>query len=72
MFHTPTNPTGGSIIVNPVVIGAGKLVGGTSRNDNELILKQNTLYLLEITNNVVGNNVITQLFDWYEHTTKTT
>ena len=68
VYHTPTNPTGGTVIVPPTIVGAGVQVGGTSRNDNELILKQNTLYMLEITNGTALGNLLTQLFDWYEHT----
>lgn len=50
--------------------GSGKEVGGQSGTSEERILKQNTKYILRITN-VAGagvTNNITVIMRWYEHT----
>ena len=45
--------------------------GGTgTRNDEELILKQNTKYILRITSGTASNLINVNL-SWYEHTNKT-
>jgi hypothetical protein len=41
-------------------------IGGDVRRDDELILKQNTTYIIKITSNSDGNNVDYRA-NWYEH-----
>lgn len=71
LYHTPTNPTGGTLITS-MTFGSGRSVGGQARQDQELILKQNTKYRLLITNTALGTaNQINTNFIWYEHTNET-
>jgi hypothetical protein len=49
-------------------LGSGKTVGGGARDSEEIVLKQNTKYLLRITEPNVANTNINWVFDWYEHT----
>jgi len=64
----------GAVITDPGdllagnVFGSGKNVGGGGRDDEEIILKQNTAYLFRVTNNTVSNNNVNWRIDWYEHT----
>lgn len=67
LTHTPTNPTGG-IVLNNSQKGSGKQTGGTQRGAFELILKQNTKYLISITNQAATASLTNWLFDWYEAT----
>lgn len=39
----------------------------TARSENEIILKQNTKYLIRLTS-FTNDNLINATFDWYEHT----
>ena len=48
--------------------GAGKSIGGQATTDQERILKQNTKYLLRVTNNTVSTNNVSVVLRWYEHT----
>jgi len=48
--------------------GGGK-VGGAARQDSEIILLQDTKYILRLTSGA-NNNVISTLLEWYEHTNK--
>ncbi len=67
--HTPAGLAGGTDLLNGgIKVGAGRNIGGVSRNDNELLLERNTKYLLRITNDAAGaNNITTVSFSWYEH-----
>lgn len=47
--------------------GSGKSAGGGARSESEIVLKQNTDYLVRITNDTVTNNWCDYLADWYEH-----
>jgi len=77
--HTGTNlitPTGGTVIYAEYYGEAGATpsrsgAGGGNRNDNELILKQNTNYLLRITDTSASGNNSSITLEWYEHTDKT-
>lgn len=64
---TDATPTGGGTVLVSESIGTGKDKGsGESRDDGEIILKQNTRYeakLVGLADNVVG--AITM--SWYEH-----
>jgi len=67
VYHTPTI-TGIGTLLTEKNMGAGKAQGGSlSRGDKELILKQNTKYLVRITNNTTSNNWFNYDFEWYEH-----
>ena len=59
----------GSLITHDI-IGSGKKAGGTSRDSNEIILKQNTKYLWLIDNTSGAANNVSWVFEWYEHTDK--
>jgi hypothetical protein len=51
--------------------GSGKVISGIAGTNEERILKQNTKYLVRITNNAGATNWTTVIFRWYEHTNKT-
>jgi len=49
--------------------GSGpKAVGGTSRGEQEWILKQNTVYVFYLQNTGANDNAHSISLDWYEHT----
>lgn len=48
--------------------GSGKLTGGTAGTGEELILKQNTIYWIDLLNSTTSNNFIGWIVEWYEHT----
>lgn len=52
-------------------VGTGKTDGGAIGTAEERILKQNTKYLLKLTNTSTGTNNTTVILRWYEHTNKT-
>ncbi len=52
-------------------VGTGKTDGGVSGTAEERVLKQNTKYLLKLTNTSTGTNNTTVVLRWYEHTNKT-
>lgn len=68
--HTPTITANGTKISEKWVgsIGFKETTGGESRGDSELILKQNTQYLVLCTANADGIKCAIG-GDWYEHTT---
>lgn len=76
--HTGSNlitPTGGTVIFNEYYGEAGATpsragAGGGNRNDNEIILKQNTKYLFRITDQSASGNNSSITLEWYEHTNK--
>lgn len=67
--HTPTI-TGVGTQIASYKMGSSQKTGGTVRANAELILKQNTKYLIRITNDTALNNWFDYLADWYEHTNK--
>ncbi len=69
MYHTPTITNVGTL-VGTIQQGADKKAGGGDREDNEYILKQNSSYLIRITNLTVNNNLIFVRLNWYENTNK--
>jgi len=61
--------TGTVIMTEPLVAGSGpKPAGGSSRGEQEWILKANTAYVFLITNTVATANVHHISIDFYEHT----
>ena len=72
VYEEPTITTQGDVIYS-VKLGVDDKkvsVGGGDRGSNEIILKQNTVYLLRVTEENVDAAVINVLLDWYEHTNK--
>jgi len=67
VYHTPTVTSVGTLI-SSVIIGSGKGIGGSNRETSEIILKQNTKYLVRITEQNITDTFVNVLFDWYEHT----
>lgn len=65
LTHTPTNPTGGTSIEDGSA-GSGQKVGGLKRDEDEKILKQNTKYLINITNNSATASKTSWVFNWYQ------
>ncbi len=66
LFHTPTSPTGGDVLARDRK-GSGKKFGGGGRSEEEIVLKQNTKYLVSITNGTASNNLINWEFSFYEN-----
>lgn len=69
IFHTPTVAPGSEgVMLPPMHWGSGKGVGGGERSSEEWVLKQNTKYLLRITNATTSANQTNTILRWYEHT----
>lgn len=66
-FTGPTVITTGTSIAR-YKAGAGKSAGGEVRAAAELILKQDTKYLIRVVNDTVTTNWCDYIADWYEHT----
>ena len=63
--------TGTVLRTEPLQTGVGpKPAGGTSRGNQEYILKSDTKYVFLLTNTVATANVHHILCDWYEHSPK--
>jgi hypothetical protein len=72
VYHTPTVAGGAEgTIIATYKIGSSRAIGGEARSEAELILKQNTKYLVRITNDTANNNWFGYLANWYEHINKT-
>jgi hypothetical protein len=71
VYETPTVTTTGELI-DSSVYGAAKVQGegGGDRGNNEIILKQNTIYLFRVTERNVLATTVNINLDWYEHTRK--
>lgn len=66
MYHTPTvTGTGTRLVV--AKSGSGRTVGGTVSRSDEFILKDNTMYLLRITNDVTTNEWVSVELNYYVH-----
>jgi len=67
----PTVDTTGAVVLGNQVLGSGKSSGGTGGSQYEWLLKQNTTYVVLVTNQATGAtnecNIKTQ---GYEHTDK--
>jgi hypothetical protein len=66
--NADTNVTAPAILLETGISGAGKRVGGNALRDNELVLKQDTLYCLRAIANAAG--YINFNMQWYEHTNR--
>lgn len=60
--------TNNGVLLSQQTAGSGKNTGWSNRDNQEVLLKQNTKYLFYIKNNTVSNNKINRTLDWYEHT----
>jgi hypothetical protein len=71
VYEAPTVTVDGDLI-DSSVYGTGKnsSTGGGDRGDREIVLKQNTIYLLRVTERDVLATTINLIFDWYEHAYK--
>jgi len=49
-------------------LGSSKTSGGGVRDNEEILLKQNTKYLLRIIEPNIAATNINWVLDWYEHT----
>jgi len=66
IYHTPTvTSTGTRLVVAKT--GSGRGIGGTLGRSDEFILKDNTLYLLRITNNTTTSEWVSINLDYYVH-----
>jgi hypothetical protein len=72
IYETPT-VTGDGTLIRSSVYGTGKnsSTGGGDRGSSETVLKQNTIYLLRITEQNILATTVNINFDWYEHTDRT-
>lgn len=69
VFDTPTVAGGAEgTVLRTWHFGSNRSYGGGDRGTHELILKQNTKYLLRVTNSTANDNFISIKLDWYEHT----
>lgn len=50
-------------------VGSGRTYGGTIRATDEIVLKPNSTYLMQIGNQIVTSNVIDCVFTWYDYET---
>jgi ribosomal protein L35 len=66
VYEGPTVTSVGTLLYS-MAVGVGRGVGGSTRDDEEILLKQNTKYLLRITEANIANTIINWSLDWYEH-----
>jgi hypothetical protein len=70
LYEDPVLITDGTRLSN-IVLGAGRNSdGGAARDSLEIILKQNTAYLIRVTELNVATTIVNLNFDWYEHTNR--
>jgi len=66
--HTPTGgTTDGTSIWGPWRIGSGRNDAGDRGRSAEFVLKNNTKYILRITNETNADNIVNVEFDYYVH-----
>jgi len=66
----PTIDTTGAVALGNQVLGSGKSSGGDANSQYEWVLKQNTTYVLVVTNKTTSANQVNIRCMWYEHTDK--
>ena len=66
VYYTPTITSVGNLLEKEWV-GSGKVYGGSVRDAEEKIGKQNTIYLLRVINRTTSDNHVNVKVDWYEH-----
>lgn len=67
IYSGPTLGAGSKgTLLSRIHVGSGNNVGGETRGDNEIILRSNTKYWVDITNISATANYISWVVDWYE------
>jgi len=66
VYHTPTVTDTGTLLETNR-IGSARTYGGAATRQDEWILRDNTIYLFRITNNVTTDNYIDIHIDYYVH-----
>jgi hypothetical protein len=66
-FITPTVTDNGTLLPLTTRLGSTRTVGGEYSREDEMILKDNTIYLITITNQVTTNNYYNIKLDYYIH-----
>lgn len=69
VVHTPTVSNTGTLL-RTKHFGTGKTAGVETHENDEWVLKQNTKYLIRLTNATTSANYCTLVLNWYEHTNK--
>jgi len=67
IYNNPTVTNVGTLLYT-YYIGTGKGVGDEARDVEEIVLKQNTKYLLRMVEQNLGATVVGWTMNWYEHT----
>ena len=63
--------TSGATLLRSALLGSNQgNLSGVTRNENELVLKQNTAYLIRVNNKISSVRYCSWVLDWYEHTSK--
>lgn len=65
--QAPTVTATGTTKLVDTYLGSDRTVGGTAERADEFILKDNTIYLLRITNLETTNNYVSTRLDYYVH-----
>ena len=65
--YSPSITTIGTSIWGPWRVGSGRSVAGSASRTREFILKDNTQYILRLTNQTTSNNNVNVEFDYYVH-----
>lgn len=65
LTHTPNGVAGGTTIYSGRA-GDNKKAGGLSRAESEIVLLQDALTLIRLTNQSASANLVDFIFDWYE------
>ena len=66
LYEDPTITDPG-ILLFDYYLGSGKRVGGTSSDEEELVLAQNAVYLIRLRNESITDTTVDWGVDWYEH-----
>jgi hypothetical protein len=71
LIYLSSTVTAGTTVLKKKYMGSGKSgYGGVNRNEDEIILKQGTNYLLKFTEQNIAACQVNFILEWYEHTNK--
>ena len=71
IYSSPTLGAGSKgTLIKKSHVGVGKSSGGEAGTTHEIILKRNTKYWFDLTNQTTSANWISWIVAWYEHTDK--
>lgn len=70
MEYDTTAVMGTPVTLATIVLGSKKDIGGEARGQAEFVLKQNTTYLMLVTNQAGATNETNLFLNWYEHEDK--